>query len=91
MIVTTVQLYYCMCQLYHTSPPKAPLDPWEYPQRPWSRINIDRAGLFMGHNFLIIVDLFSKWIEAFIVPFTYSEATIKVYEPYLLLMDCHNT
>ena len=32
------------CQLHRSSPTKAPLHPWEYPQRPWSRIHIDHAG-----------------------------------------------
>ncbi len=42
------------------------------------RIHIDHAGPFMGHTFLIIVDSYSKWIEAVTVPSTSSEATIKV-------------
>ena len=48
------------CQLQRSAPPKALLHPWEYPQRPWSRIHIDHAGPFLGHLFLIIVDAYSK-------------------------------
>ena len=67
-----------ICQLSRPSPPKAPVHPWEYPHRPWARIHIDHAGPYLGHYFLIIVDAYSKWIEAHIVPSTSSEATIKV-------------
>ena len=66
------------CQLHRPTPPKVPLHTWEYPQRPWSRIHIDHAGLFMGHTLLIIVDAYSKWIEAFIVPSTSTETTVKI-------------
>ena len=66
------------CQLQCSAPPKAPLHPWDYPQRPWSRIHIDHTGPFLGQLFLIIVDAYSKWIEAAIVPSTSSEASIKV-------------
>lgn len=66
------------CQLSRPLPPKAPLHPWEYPSRPWTRLHIDHAGPYLGHLYLIIVDAFSKWIEACIVPSTSAEATIKV-------------
>jgi hypothetical protein len=66
------------CQENRASPNKAPLHPWEYPKKPWSRLHIDHAGPFLGHYFLIIVDAQSKWIEAKIVPSTSAEATITV-------------
>ena len=72
------------CQLHRASPPKAPLHPWEFPQRPWSRIHIDHVGPFMGHMFLIVVDAHSKWIESFLVPSTSTEATIKVLRTVFL-------
>ena len=66
------------CQQHRASPNKAPLHPWEYPRNPWSRIHIDHAGPFLGHYFLIIVDAYSKWIDAQIVPSISSESTIKI-------------
>eukprot|EP00731_Ephydatia_muelleri_P017649 Em0010g747a len=36
------------CQANRKSPPKAPLHPWEWPSKPWSRLHIDHAGPFMG-------------------------------------------
>ena len=41
----------------------APLHPWEWPGKPWSRIHIDYAGPFQGRMFLVIVDSHSKWLE----------------------------
>ena len=52
-----------MCSLHQKSPPVAPLHPWEWPRKPWTRIHIDHAGPFMGKMFLIIIDSFSKWLE----------------------------
>ena len=49
------------CVTYKKSPPEAPIHPWEYPSKAWSRIHIDFAGPFMGSMFLVIVDDYSKW------------------------------
>ena len=64
------------CQLHRKSPPMTCLHPWEWPQEPWSRIHIYFAGPFMGHNFLIIVDAHSKWLDVHIMSSTTSAATI---------------
>ena len=65
------------CQLNQSSPARAPLHPWEWPQRPWARIHIDHAGPFLGHMFLIVIDAHSKWLSVDIVPSTSSQTTIK--------------
>ena len=64
------------CQPHRKSPPMTCLHPWEWPQEPWSRIRIDFAGPFMGHNVLIIVDAHSKWLDVHIMSSTTSAATI---------------
>ena len=51
------------CELYKNNPPKAPLHPWDWPDRPWQRLHMDFAGPFLGKMYLIIVDAHSKWIE----------------------------
>ena len=51
------------CQLARHSPAPVPLQPWEWPQRPWSRLHIDFAGPFLGHMYLVLVDAHSKWLE----------------------------
>ena len=49
------------CMSNKKNPPEAPIHPWEYPNKVWSRIHIDFAGPFLGSMFFIIVDAFSKW------------------------------
>ena len=74
-IVTTVQ--HCdTCQQHRQSPQRAPLHPWEWPSRPWSRVHIDHTGPFQGELFLVLVDTHSKWIEVHIVPTTSAASTI---------------
>ena len=52
------------CQLHQNAPAKAPLHPWEWPERPWARLHIDFAGPCFGDKiFLVIVDAHSKWLE----------------------------
>ena len=65
------------CQANRKSPPKAPLHPWEWPSKPWSRLHIDHAGPFMGKILLIVVDSYSKWLEVVPVASTRSQQTIK--------------
>ena len=65
------------CQSNRVSPPVAPLHPWEWPSRPWSRIHLDFAGPFLGHMFLIMVDAHSKWIEVRVMASSTSSATIE--------------
>ena len=66
------------CQTSLSSPPLAPLQPWKWPTRPWSRLHIDYAGPMYGKMCLIIVDAHSKWIEAAFVPSATSAATIEL-------------
>ena len=64
-----------VCQENRKSPASAPLHPWEYPSKPWSRLHVDYAGPFMGKMILVIVDAHSKWIDCHIGTAATSEAT----------------
>ena len=64
------------CQEFQHSPPKVAFHPWEWPQKPWSLIHIDHAGPFLGHQYLLVIDAHSKWMEVVIVSSTSSEVTI---------------
>ncbi|PAA68677.1 hypothetical protein BOX15_Mlig034486g1 [Macrostomum lignano] len=64
------------CKLHQHSPPPAPLQPWPWPDRPWSRVHMDYAGPFEGKMLLILVDAHSKWIEVHICQSATSSATI---------------
>ena len=58
-------------------PPVAPLHPWEWPTKPWSRLHVDFAGHFQGKTFIVLVDAHSKWPEVATIPSTSSKQAIK--------------
>lgn len=64
------------CQLHRKLPASAPLNPWPWPEKPWSRIHVDFAGPFKGKMIMIVVDSHSKWIEAVPMDTSTSQATI---------------
>ncbi|XP_005093140.1 uncharacterized protein K02A2.6-like [Aplysia californica] len=49
------------CNEHQRLPPKQPSHPWITPNEPWSRVHIDHAINFRGHNWLVMVDAFSKY------------------------------
>ena len=65
------------CQRARHLPPPAPLQPWEWPGRPWARLHLDYAGPLLGHMFLILVDAHSKWMEVKAVKTATSTITIE--------------
>ena len=66
-----------ICQTHRPSPPQSVIHPWECPSAPWIRVHVDHAGPFLGKNFLLLVDAYSRWIEVHIVDSTSAESTIK--------------
>jgi len=65
------------CQSQRPTPPLAPLLPWKWPTRPWARVHLDLAGPFIGHNFLVLIDSHSKWMEVHPLSSTTSLAIIQ--------------
>ena len=65
-----------LCQLHSRSSPTAPLQPWEWPEKPWTRVHIYYSGPFLGKMWLVAVDATSKWIEAHIMNSTTSFSTV---------------
>ena len=65
------------CQSHQSVPAEAPLQPWEWPGLPWSRIHIDYAGPFEGEMFLVVVDVYSKWLDVHCMKSTTSTAAIE--------------
>ena len=52
----------CTARAEHqNNSPKTANHPWIMPEKPWSRIHIDHAINFMGKNWLIMVDAYSKY------------------------------
>ena len=66
-----------VCQQSRPSPPVAPLHPWEWPSKPWSRLHLDFVGPFLGHHYLVLVDAYSKWIVVELMPSITSAKTIE--------------
>ncbi|KAL5497149.1 hypothetical protein EMCRGX_G013571 [Ephydatia muelleri] len=65
------------CQAARPSPPVAPLQPWNWPTRPWARLHIDYAGPVEGQMLLVVIDAHSKWIEVEVGKDATAEATIQ--------------
>ena len=49
------------CAEHQNKPPKSVNHPWMLPEKPWSRLHMDHAVEFMGRNWLVLVDPFSKY------------------------------
>lgn len=68
----------CMtCQEHRNIPAPAPLHPWDWPDKPWSRIHVDYAGPFMGKMFFVLIDAHSKWMDVYPVNSATSATTIE--------------
>ncbi|CAM1324577.1 Uncharacterised protein g8711 [Pycnogonum litorale] len=49
------------CAEHQNKPPKPANHPWMLPEKPWSRVHVDHAINFLGYNWLVIVDAYSKY------------------------------
>ena len=65
------------CQSSRSLPSVAPLHPWSWPDRPWSRLHIDYAGHVSNQMLLLVVDLFSKRIKVLPVKTASASVTIE--------------
>ena len=61
------------CQVSRSAPPSAPLQPWSWPDKPWSRLHLDYADPLENKMFLIVIDAYSKWLDVFPVSSATSE------------------
>lgn len=51
------------CVKTQTNTPKAPLHPWQEPDKCWQRIHADFAGPYLEFQYLIVVDAKPKWLK----------------------------
>ena len=65
------------CQQSRPLPASAPLHPWSWPTRPWSRLHMDFAGPKEGRMFLVIIDAHSKWLEVVPMKTAISATTVQ--------------
>ena len=49
------------CAEHQSKPPKPANHPWMLPEKPWSRVHVDHAINFLGSNWLVLIDAFSKY------------------------------
>ena len=63
-----------ICRAVQNAPPCAPLLPWQFPSKIWQRlhINFTQKG---RTTFFIVIDSYSKWLEAFDMRRTTAEIT----------------
>ena len=66
-----------VCQQTRHLDRPGPIHPWEWLQKPWSRLHLDYAGTLFGKMYLVLIDAYSKWIEAKVVSTATSAATIE--------------
>lgn len=68
------------CAEYQNRPSNPPVHPWMVPEKPWSRLHLDHAINFMGSNWLILVDAYSKYPCIHPTQSTSTKATIDLLE-----------
>jgi len=68
------------CAEHQNKPEKPPVHPWMLPEKPWSRIHIDHAINFMGSNWLVLVDAYSKYPCIHPTSSTSTKATTELLE-----------
>ncbi|KAL5517830.1 hypothetical protein EMCRGX_G003454 [Ephydatia muelleri] len=68
------------CAEHRNLPAKAPNHPWMVPEKPWSRLHLDHAINFMGTNWLVLIDAYSKYPCIHPVSSTSSKATTELLE-----------
>ena len=49
------------CGQFQNKPDKPLIHPWMMPEKPWSRLHLDHAINFLGRNWLVLVDAYSKY------------------------------
>ena len=68
------------CNEHQRLPPKQPVHPWIPPEEPWIRVHIDHAINFKGHNWLVMVDAYSKYPCIHMMSSITTKATIRKLE-----------
>ena len=75
------------CQVSRKEPPVVPLQPWPWPDKPWTRIHIDYAGPMEGRMFLIVTDAHSKWVEIHTTTSSTSNVTIEMLRKFFATLE----
>ena len=68
------------CGEHQNKPSKPPVHPWMMPEKPWSRLHLDHAINFMGRDWLVITDAYSKYPCIHPTSSTSTRATLDLLE-----------
>ena len=68
------------CAEHQNQPSKPPVHPWMLPEKPWSRLHLDHAINFMGRDWLVITDAYSKYPCVHPTSSTSTRATLDLLE-----------
>ena len=68
------------CGEHQNKPSKPLVHPWMLPEKPWSRLHIDHAINFMGYNWLVVIDAFTKYPCIHPTSSTSTRATLDLLE-----------
>ena len=66
------------CGQFQNKPTKPSIHPWMMPEKPWSRLHLDHTINFLGRNWLVLVDAYSKY--PCIHPTMSSKSTTAIFE-----------
>ena len=68
------------CGQFQNKPDKPSIHPWMMPEKPWSRLHLDHAINFLGRNWLVLVDAYSKYPYIHPTTSTSSKSTTAILE-----------
>ena len=68
------------CGEHQNKPSKPPVHPWMLPEKPWSRLHLDHAINFMGKDWMVITDAYSKYPCIHPTSSTSTRATLDLLE-----------
>ena len=68
------------CGEHQNKPPKPANHPWMLPETPWSRLHVDHAINFMGSNWLVLIDAYSKYPCIYPTSSTSTKTTTELLE-----------
>ena len=68
------------CAEHQNNPSRPANHPWMLPEKPWSRVHVDHAINFMGENWLVLVDAYSKYPSIHATTAVSTRATLRLLE-----------
>ena len=74
--IAEVTLSCAACLSHARNPPREIIHSWKPPEAPLERLHLDYAGPIQNKYILLVVDAYSKWLEAFVCANKTSETTL---------------